>query len=109
MHVGDLDGSNISLGNTWIAVVTITVHDTDHTPIANANVNGEWSMGSAGAGCVTSSSGRCSVSSDNIHKRHGAISFTVQSVSHSSLTYKPVDNHDPDGDSNGTRIIVPKP
>ncbi|NIS83050.1 MAG: protein kinase [Anaerolineales bacterium] len=109
MHVGDLDGTSTSLGNTWIAIVTITIHDTNHNPVANANVSGDWSMGSGGTGCTTSGSGRCSVSSDSIHKRNGEISYTVQSVSHSSLTYKPGDNHDPDGDSNGTRIIVPKP
>jgi hypothetical protein len=33
----------------------------------------------------------------------------VTNVSHASLPYQPADNHDPDGDSNGTAITVSKP
>jgi hypothetical protein len=32
--------------------------------------------------------------------------FTVDSVDHAALLYDPGANHDPDGDSNGTSIIV---
>jgi hypothetical protein len=109
MHVGDLDGYSTSLGNTWTATVTITIHDTNHNPVANANVSGEWNMGDLGAvGCTTSSDGTCSTNSDPILKKDKEIIFSVNNVSHGSLTYKSTDNHDPDGDSNGTEIIISK-
>lgn len=109
MHVGDLDGYSTSLGNTWTATVTITIHDTNHNPIANANVSGEWNMGGLGTvGCVTSSDGTCSTTSDPIQKKDKEIIFFVNNVSHGSLTYTLTDNHDPDGDSNGTEIIIGK-
>ena len=45
----------------------------------------------------------------NIPKRQGSVTFTVTGVSHPSLGYQLGDNHDPDGDSNGTAITVLKP
>jgi hypothetical protein len=41
-----------------------------------------------------------------VHKKNGTVSYTVQSL---SISYGPQDNHDPDGDSNGTVILVSKP
>jgi len=32
--------------------------------------------------------------------------FTIDSVTNPMFLYKSVDNHDPDGDSNGTKITV---
>jgi hypothetical protein len=37
------------------------------------------------------------------------VNFTVNNVTHATLTYNAADNHDPDGDSNGTVIVVNKP
>jgi hypothetical protein len=39
MHVGDIDGTTVSLQNTWSATVTITMHDEGHRPVANALVS----------------------------------------------------------------------
>jgi hypothetical protein len=68
--------------------VTITVHDGSHTPVANATVSGAWTSGGTGS-CTTNPYGQCTVS-------------TVVNVTHATLTYGAADNHDPDGDSNGT-------
>jgi hypothetical protein len=38
-----------------------------------------------------------------------SVTFAVDGVAHSSLTYDATDNHDPDGDSDGTSITVSKP
>lgn len=110
MHVGDLDGAGTNQGSTWTAIVTITVHNGSENGVSNATVNGMWSSGASGtAQCTTDSSGSCTVSISGIAKRNSSVTFTVSSVTHSSLTYDSSANHDPDGDSNGTRIVVPKP
>jgi hypothetical protein len=108
-HVGDLDGASVNNGSSWTANVTITVHDNNHNPVSNATVSGTWSNGASGtASCTTNSSGQCAVSKSSIPKRTGSVRFTVDSVTHSTLTYNSADNHDPDG-SNGTSITVNKP
>lgn len=109
MHVGDLDGVSINLTWFWSAEVTITVHDAAENPVANATVDGSWSAGFGGAtSCTTDSNGQCTVTRDIIFNRVKKVTFTVDNVSHASLTYQPVDNHDPDGDSDGTSITVPR-
>jgi len=60
MHVGDLDGSSTRQSNRWKAIVTITLHDASHNPLAKATVTGTWSNGATGtASCTTGSNGQC--------------------------------------------------
>jgi hypothetical protein len=111
MHVGDLDSSSLSRGRgSWRATVTATIHDSNHAPRSGATVTGLWSGGVSGSGsCTTDATGRCSISSASIANAKKNATFTVTSVTN-SLTYAAVDNHDPDGDSNGgTAITVQKP
>ncbi len=109
-HVGDLDGSSINNGPSWTAVVVITIHDADHNPVADATVSGTWSDGASGtASCTTDGNGQCQVSQGSIPKRTRSVTFTVDDVSHSTLVYDSSANHDPDGDSDGASITVPKP
>ena len=110
MHVGDLDAASTSQSNRWTASVTITVHDANHNPLANAVVTGNWSNGASGtATCTTGSNGQCSVSKSGIRNGKSSVTFTVNNVTRSSFTYASASNHDPDGSSNGTRIVVRKP
>ncbi|MGD2178246.1 MAG: M6 family metalloprotease domain-containing protein [Anaerolineae bacterium] len=110
MHIGDLDGASVNQGRTWRADVTITVHDASETPVRTATVTGTWSGGYSGsASCATDDNGTCVASSGDIRKNIGSTSFTVDDVTHSSLTYDAAANHDPDGDSDGTSITVYKP
>jgi len=112
MHVGDLDRSSSWYWGTWIwrATVTIEVHDASHNPVVNATVSGTWSGGYSGSGeCTTGSDGRCNVSTGYIWRGYSSTTFTVDDVTHSTLTYQPADNHDPDGDSDGTTITVYRP
>ncbi|MFZ0544488.1 MAG: hypothetical protein WAM60_03585 [Candidatus Promineifilaceae bacterium] len=107
LHVGDLDGSSTINGNRWNANVLITIHDSSENPLANATVNGSWSSGANGSGsCVTNGSGQCTISRDNIRGNRDSVIFTVNTVTHAANTYQAGDNHDPDGDSNGTNIEV---
>lgn len=107
LHVGDLDGTAINQGKHWKAEVTITVLDGAGDPVGNATVDGTWSGGYSGAASATTdSSGQAVVTSGNIRKNTDSTSWTVDSITHSSLTYDSTDNTDPDGDSSGTSITV---
>jgi len=107
LHVGDLDRTITNKGATWTATVAITAHDGSHNPVSNATVSGSWSNGGTGS-CTTSGSGQCAVSK-SIAKSTSSVTFTVVSVTHPTMTYNAPENHDPDGDSNGTVITLSRP
>ncbi len=112
MHVGDLDGSGLVTGpgGKWQATVTITIHDNNEAPVANATVNGTWSGGASGSGsCATDANGQCSITKGNINRNNSSATFSVTTVSHPANSYDAGANHDPDGDSNGTGITILKP
>lgn len=110
-HVGDLDGSTTPAGGgKWNATITIMVEDANHNPLVNATVSGVWSAGASGSNtCVTNGSGQCTITKNNINKNSNSATFSVIEVTHATHTYTPGNNHDPDGDSNGTVITVIKP
>jgi subtilisin family serine protease len=110
MHVGDLDRSAVKSGTKWNATVTIMIHATNETPLANATVSGKWSNGASGtASCVTNASGVCQVTKTGLSGNMASVKFSVTKVVRSSFTYTAAANHDPDGDSTGTVIVVLKP
>lgn len=111
IHVGDLDSSTSSgNGGKWNATVTITVHDSGENPVANATVSAAWSNGVTGSGsCVTDGSGSCSISRNNIRRNTNSVTFSVTNVSDATNSYAPGSNHDPDGDSDGTAMVITKP
>ena len=108
MHLGDLDGATQRVSHAWNAFVTVTAHDSNHNPVANAIVSGSWSSGQT-AVCSTNSIGQCSISRSGISNQTASVTFTVWAVTHATVIYNPAANHDLDGDSNGTRITVRKP
>jgi hypothetical protein len=111
-HVGDLDASKTTSGPNWRATITVTVHTADHAVVSGATVSGNWSGGTSGsASCTTTSSGTCTIMTGQMKRAtQTSVTFSVARFSHSTLTYRPVENHDPDGgDSNGTIITVSAP
>lgn len=108
LHVGDLDGSAaLSPRNRWDAMVTIEVHDALENLVADAFVEGTWSDGASGGGsCTTNASGVCLITKPNLKSNVTSTIFTINNITHADLNYKPGDNHDPDGDSQGTTIVV---
>jgi serine protease AprX len=108
VHVGDLDGSATpSTHSRWRAAVVITVHDVTDAPRSGVTVRGSWDGGST-VSCVTNSAGTCSITKlfSNSKTR---TTFAVTRLSLSGYTYDAVSNHDPDGDSTGTSIVVLRP
>jgi serine protease AprX len=110
MHVGDLDRSSTNSGTKWNAVVTILVHNTLEQPLSNVTITGKWTNGATGTvTCKTNSSGLCSVTKTGLTTRTTSVTFTVTNVTKNPLVYRSIFNHDPDGESSGTTIVVTKP
>ncbi len=110
IHVGDLLKSTSKSGTKWNASVTILVHFANEQLAANTTVTGRWSNGATGTfTCLTNSSGICTISKTSLSSSVTSVTFTVSNLSLSGYTYTSSTNHDPNGDSNGTTIIVTKP
>jgi Tol biopolymer transport system component/PKD repeat protein len=105
MHIGDLEGVRTNQKSSWTASVTVTVHNANHSPVANATVNGAWSIGGTGS-CTTDGSGQCFLSRTTVPKKTPSVMFTIGTVTTPTYLYRSVDNHDLDGDSNGTTVTV---
>jgi hypothetical protein len=108
MHVGDLDGSpGPAPRNRWNAKVVIVVHDAFENPVASATIDGSWSAGASGGGsCFTDAEGQCDFTKNNIKGNVTSAIFTIDTITHPTLNYKPADNHDSEPDSDGTFIEV---
>lgn len=111
VHVGGLDATVVSgRGGKWDATVTITVHDEGDGAVSGATVSGAWSSGATGSGpCVTEGADECVIVRSNIKRSSPSVTFDVTNVVAADLACAPGDNHDPDGDSDGTTIVVPAP
>ncbi|MEM7331813.1 MAG: S8 family serine peptidase [Chloroflexota bacterium] len=110
VQVGDLDGVDNRVARQWEAIVTILVVDDNGAPVANATVDGSWNVGdNASSSCTTDSNGTCTVTQTGLTRQNSTVTFTVDNITHASLTYNSGDNSDPDGDSDGTSIIVDRP
>jgi hypothetical protein len=109
MHSGDLDGSVIGTGD-WNAQVSVLVHSSSHAPVSGVFVALSYSGGASGqTSCVTGADGRCSALAGQAPASATSVTFTVNNMTKSGSTYVPSSNHDPDGDSNGTTIVITKP
>ena len=113
MHVGDLDAFPMRGAASWSATVEITVHDANHNPLNGATVVGNWSRTGLNANTCTTGggggNGTCIVLFPSIPLSAPQIRFTVTRVTKAGATYQSSGNHDDDGTSNGTFIIVARP
>ena len=110
IHVGDLDRSAVLSGTKWNATVTIAVHTGTEQPLGSVTVTGVWSNGASGTTtCTTNSSGICAVTKTGLGSSVTGVTFTITKLTRSTYTYQASSNHDPDGESTGTVIVVSKP
>ncbi len=108
IHVRDLDVVQIGgPSDQKEALVTIHVVTSTGVNAAYAIVRGGWTVSGEGAQttCLTTPSGRCTVGSGKIPAADFT-TFTVTGVIHPVYNYKPWNNSDPDGDSDGTSITI---
>ena len=108
-HVRDLDDTSIPLtAKKWRARVAIRVHDGDHAVLPGVVVRGRFGPNGGVLTCTTGTGGSCSLHRD-LARTRASIVFSVLGLTRSGYTYQSGGNHDPDGDSNGTTIIVTRP
>jgi len=109
MHVGDLDQSSVRLSSTrWRARATVRVHVGGHVLLPGTVVKGRFGPHGTVLTCTTGTGGACTLKRD-LGKSRTSVVFAVLGLSKPSYTYAAGDNHDPDGDSDGTRITVTRP
>jgi hypothetical protein len=53
--------------------------------------------------------GQCAVIRSGIPRKTTSVGFSVTNVTRPAFVYKAADNHDPDGSSSGSVILVIKP
>lgn len=106
VRVSDLDGSSTGLRGTWTATVTATVV-TGAAPAGGATLTGTWD--GEDAACTTDGTGQCTLELAGLRKRQSSVTFTVTGISLEGFTYDASANSDPDGDSDGTTLVVAKP
>jgi subtilisin family serine protease len=107
-HVGDLNGSSAALKKgQWSAEVLIVIHNANHQLVTGAAVSGTytWSGGTSSGSCTTDVGGGCLIRSTQLPSAQSSVSFSVTQV---TPNYVPSQNHDVNGDSTGTTVVVPK-
>ncbi len=109
LHIADLDGTAVAAGGpNWVANVTVFVADANGIGVADATVSGSWSGAISGTGsCLTDASGFCTLASPRTRSTSSII-FTVDNVAATGYYYDAATNADPDGDSDGTTIVISK-
>ncbi len=108
MHTGDLDGIATNKAS-WSAKVTITMHDATDKPLAGVTVGAAWGGGASGtASCKTGRQGTCVVNSPSVKPGTTEVTLKMLGATSNGYTYDATANHDPDGSSDGTFIVVRK-
>ena len=106
MRVSDLDAVTTTAKNGWKITVTITVVDANGAPVSGAKVDGKFNT--TAVSCTTGANGQCSVTA-TAKNNVASVTYTVTNVTASGYAYNSAANSDPDGDSNGTSIVINKP
>ncbi|MCP4362251.1 MAG: hypothetical protein GY796_29950 [Chloroflexi bacterium] len=113
LHIGDIDGESVELNNPpyygWSAIATFTVLDQNDQPVQGAEVSSFSSTGQTSPDvCTTDALGQCSVGHNKQSFSYNDRIIWVTDVTLPLTTYDPAANTDPDGDSDGTTIVIPR-
>jgi hypothetical protein len=109
IHVADLDGSVQDGQWGWQAVVTIAVADQGGNPVPGATVTGHWTSVRGPKQCITGAAGTCTLTSNDASPWAAQVALDIQAASRAGYTFDPRASSDPDGDSDGRRILIPRP
>jgi hypothetical protein len=113
MHIGDLDGTATRRANSWSATVEITVHDLNHNPLNGATVKAVWSVTGLNSNTCTTGElggvGTCIMVFPSLSLSTSSVTLRIQKVTATGQSYYSTDNHDVDGDTNGTGIRILRP
>jgi hypothetical protein len=111
IHVGDMDAETSGQGQTWSAEITVTIHDQDHNLVDGATVEIEWDGAKNGMESGVTTDGTIIFLTGDLHgvQDGNSVILEVINVSKNGYTYQSTENHDPDGDSDGTTITATQP
>lgn len=109
VHVADLDGrAGATAKGQWRAEAIVSLRDDTGAAVDGALVALSW-VGARGeaasVSCTTDGAGACRVSAA-VKRTTDWVSFSVVDVAADGLAYTGTDNADPDGDSDGTTVVV---
>lgn len=109
LHVGDIDGESVELNNypyySWSATATFTILDENDEPVEGASVSSMTStVQTVPYVCTTDTLGQCDT--EVVSSTYSDRRFWVTDVTKPLMTYDASANTDPDGDSDGTIIII---
>jgi hypothetical protein len=104
VHVASLTSSTSLNGKAgWKATVTVGVRDSSNSPVPNVTVSAGWSNGYTASGsCTTGTAGTCSIGTPRLDNSITGVTFTVNTLTHATLTYNASANV-------VTSIVVNKP
>jgi hypothetical protein len=112
VHVADLDGrADAGAKGQWVARTAVSVLDDSGAAVNGAVVSVLWKGArgeGASASCTTDAAGWCEVGAP-VKKTTASVRFSVDRVAAGVLAYASGDNADPDGDSDGTTLVVSRP
>ena len=110
MFIGELAGSSINNGNTWVAVVEVTVLDESGDPVPDTLVSGEWDLGDGGSvSCRTDAGGTCELESNSLRKRIPQTVLEITGLEHGNLVYQPDLDEVDDPGERPRELVVRKP
>ncbi|MDP3229426.1 MAG: S8 family peptidase [Acidovorax sp.] len=91
VYVGGLAGSKTTAKANWAAKATITVIDTKGSVVPGATVSGRFNVNSTTYGCITGSTGVCSVSI-TVKNTVTSTTFSVSGITGTGMTYDAAKN-----------------
>jgi hypothetical protein len=103
IHVADLDATKTVTKSSWKATVTISVVDANGAAVSGVKADGKFNT--TAVSCTTGSNGQCSVTA-SLKSNVSSVTYTVTNLAASGYVYNAAANSDPDGDSNGTSIVI---
>ena len=108
IHVGDIDLKSKQVkgrSRKWSAEIMVKVHDSQHQGLSNVIVSVEWSGVSTGTETgITNNDGEVLFETGNIEG--ASVTLTVVNLEKEYNVYEPKSNHDPEEDSDGTRLTI---
>lgn len=117
-HSGNLEATYLgqaraSRGDRWYMFsYGTTVHDEAEQPVAGARVTFAITLGDVlrRVSCTSTATGECGVASSfRIHGNIREALFTVDTIVADGRAYDRLANHDTDGDSDGTTLVLAVP
>ena len=111
VFVTDLDASSSpGFRGKWDATVTVTIVNSFGQVMTGVTITGFWGDDPTTPITIsTNATGKATIFRYNINKNTSSLTFTISNLSLAGYAYDAAANHDDEGDSDGTEILVLTP